>query len=138
MDFLLYFYILLFGIILLLPFVIFYLRFQSHVSPFGEDEDQTLLALTQKKRNLLDSLKDVRSDYYAKKLTEEEFQTLSLPFLQELDDLESKIGNRKKESVPQTIIPVPSSAGWKCGNCGSAISIPNANFCPNCGTSRLA
>ncbi|WP_411821791.1 zinc ribbon domain-containing protein [Leptospira sp. 'Mane'] len=143
MDFLLYFYILLFGIILLSPFLIFYQYFQINSSPFGKDSEEELLPYIQKKQNLVDSLKDVRSDFHSKKLTEEEFQSLSLPFLQKLDEVELEIKNFKisentKEQTIQTLEPQKTIEGWTCRSCGTSISIPNANFCPSCGSSRLA
>ncbi|TGN10517.1 zinc ribbon domain-containing protein [Leptospira ilyithenensis] len=143
MDFLLYFYILLFGIILLSPFLIFYYYFQIDSSPFGKDSEEDLLPFVQKKQNLLDSLKDVRSDFHSRKLTEEEFQSLSVPFLQKLDEVELEIKNFKETKnltgqTIQTLEPQKTVEGWTCRNCGTAISIPNANFCPSCGSGKLA
>ncbi|XDD47271.1 zinc ribbon domain-containing protein [Leptospira sp. WS39.C2] len=136
MDFLLYFYSILFGIILIAPFVLFYYRFQIDESPFGKDTDAHLKAIYEKKSNLLDSLKDIRSDFDSGKLTEEEFQTQSIPYIEALETVESDLLENQKR---QTTITQPKiNKDWTCANCGSFVSIPNAKFCPNCGTSRMA
>ncbi len=147
MDFLLVFYYLLFGLILFLPFFIFYYRFKEDVSPFGKDESEMLKPLLQKKRNLLDSLKDVRSDFDSGKLSEEEFQSQSIPYIEELDEIESaitesKINPKQKNSKLTVATGNQTESGkfapWKCHSCGFSIPIPNAKFCPNCGASMLA
>lgn len=147
MDFLLVFYYLLFGLILFLPFLIFYFRFKEEVSPFGRDESEALQPLLQKKRNLLDSLKDVRSDFDSGKLSEEEFQSQSIPYIQALDEIESSLEetksnpNQKMGKITAAIGNQTASgkfAPWNCHSCGFSISIPNAKFCPNCGASMLA
>ncbi|GBF42622.1 hypothetical protein LPTSP2_19120 [Leptospira ellinghausenii] len=136
MDFLLYFYSVLFGIILIAPFLVFYYRFQVDESPFGKEMDPQLRAIYEKKNNLLDSLKDIRSDFDSGKLTEEEFQTQSIPYIEELESVESTLMEKSKNLV---ILEQPKiNKDWTCSNCGSFVSVPNAKFCPNCGTSRLA
>ncbi|MCW7494178.1 zinc ribbon domain-containing protein [Leptospira sp. 2 VSF19] len=136
MDFLLYLYCLLFGIILVAPFLVFYYRFRLDESPFGKDEGAYLKPFTERKNNLLDSLKDIRSDFDSGKLTEEEFQTQSLPYIEALDSLEVEL-KEKKANV--AILPTPKiNENWTCASCGSFVAIPNAKFCPNCGVGRLA
>ncbi|MCG6139571.1 zinc ribbon domain-containing protein [Leptospira mtsangambouensis] len=136
MDFLLYLYCLVFGIILIAPFVLFHYRFRLDESPFGKDEDAHLKPIAEKKRNLLDSLKDIRSDFDSGKLTEEEFQIQSLPYIEALDSVELEL-KTKKTNV--TVLNTPKiNENWTCSNCGSFVAVPNAKFCPNCGTSRLA
>lgn len=138
MDFLLYSYYLLFAIILLTPFLLFHFKFEENSSPFGNDINESLMPLKQKKANTLDSLKDLRSDFYSGKISEEEFQSISIPFLNELDSIESQLTNLKTNAIPQTLEPIKISGDWKCSNCGSLIQVPRANFCPECGSSRMA
>jgi hypothetical protein len=138
MDFLLYTYYIFFGAIIITPFLLFHFKFREDSSPFGRDQNETLLPFLQKKANTLDSLKDLRSDFYSGKITEEEFQTSSIPFLDELDALESHLTNLKSTSVFQTLSPIKVTESWKCETCGSYISLPKAKFCPECGSSRLA
>ncbi|MGV3667771.1 MAG: zinc ribbon domain-containing protein [Leptospira bouyouniensis] len=136
MDFLLYFYSVLFGIILIAPFVLFYYRFQVDESPFGKESEAHLKAIYEKKSNLLDTLKDIRSDFDSGKLTEEEFQSQSIPYIEELERLESDLSEKRKNVV--TMAEPKINENWTCANCGSFVPVPNAKFCPNCGTSRLA
>ncbi|MCZ8157791.1 MAG: zinc ribbon domain-containing protein [Leptospira sp.] len=138
MDFLLYFYYLIFGLILFSPFVLFHFKFQESESPFGKDSDENLLPYFQRKANALDSLKDLRSDFHSRKITEEEFQASSLPFLEVLDSIESEIKTEQSKGDMQILTQPKVSSGWVCSNCGSAVSLPTAKFCPECGTSRLA
>ncbi|WP_244594325.1 zinc ribbon domain-containing protein [Leptospira ryugenii] len=136
MDFLLYFYFLLFGMILILPFLVFYLRGQGEGSPFRKDESEYLQPYLQKRENLLDSLKDLRSDFSSGKITEEEFKSNSLPLLGELESLETS----KEQMVNSTLetVPVKIIEGWQCQQCGAYTKLPNAKFCPECGASRYA
>ncbi|PJZ85266.1 zinc ribbon domain-containing protein [Leptospira harrisiae] len=135
MDFLLYLYCLVFGIILIAPFVLFHYRFRLDESPFGRDENAHLKPITEKKRNLLDSLKDIRSDFDSGKLTEEEFQIQSLPYIEALDSVELELKTVKSNV---TVMNSPKIIeNWTCANCGSFVAVPNAKFCPNCGTGRL-
>lgn len=136
MDFLLYFYSALFGIILITPFLLFYYRFQVDESPFGRETEAHLKAILEKKSNLLDSLKDIRSDYDSGKLSEEEFQSQSIPYIEELEKVETLLIEKRKNTVVTEIPKI--NPNWTCGNCGSFVAVPNAKFCPNCGTSRLA
>jgi rubrerythrin len=138
MDFLLYFYYAIFAAILITPFLLFHYKFQEEHSPFGKDEEESFHPLMQKKANLLDSLKDLRSDFHSGKITEEEFQTTSIPFLDELDALEEELTVLKKESFVIPLTPIQVLDQWKCANCGSFITVPKAKFCPECGNSRLA
>ncbi|ABZ93352.1 zinc ribbon domain-containing protein [Leptospira biflexa] len=136
MDFLLYFYSVLFGIILIAPFILFYYRFQVDESPFGKETEAHLKAIYEKKSNLLDSLKDIRSDFDSGKLTEEEFQSQSIPYIEELETVESELVEKRKGTV--TMNQPKINSNWTCANCGSFVPVPNAKFCPNCGTGRLA
>ncbi|MDZ4727297.1 MAG: zinc ribbon domain-containing protein [Leptospira sp.] len=138
MDFLLYSFYLLFGMILITPFLLFHYKFDELQSPFGRDKNEHLLPFLQKKSNLLDTLKDLRSDFHSGKISEEEFQSNSIPFLQELDEIEAQLSQLPDKNLIQTLSPVKVSAEWKCDNCGSYISLPKAKFCPECGNSRLA
>jgi hypothetical protein len=138
MDFLLYSYYLFFALILLTPFVLFHYKYSEASSPFGRDQDENLLPYFQKKANTLDTLKDLRSDFHSGKITEEEFQNTSIPFLEELDALEIKLTELQKQGDIQTLAPIQIQANWTCANCGSFISLPKAKFCPECGNSRLA
>ncbi|TGL57081.1 zinc ribbon domain-containing protein [Leptospira ognonensis] len=138
MDFLLYSYYLLFSIILLTPFLLFHFKFQENRSTFGSDSNESLMPLKQKKSNTLDSLKDLRSDFHSGKISEEEFQSISIPYLNELDSIEAQLTVLKTRAIPQTLEPVKISGDWKCSNCGSLIQVPKAKFCPECGSSRMA
>lgn len=139
MDFLLYLYCLVFGIILIAPFVLFHYKFRLDESPFGKEEDAHLKPITEKKRNLLDSLKDIRSDFDSGKLTEEEFQTQSLPYIEALDSVEIELKDKKTSVANATILQSAKiNENWTCASCGSFVAVPNAKFCPNCGTGRLA
>ncbi|PJZ44649.1 zinc ribbon domain-containing protein [Leptospira brenneri] len=139
MDFLLYLYCIIFGIILIAPFVLFHFRFRLDESPFGKEEEADLKPIIEKKRNLLDSLKDIRSDFDSGKLSEEEFQSQSLPYIEALDSVELELKEKKLVLTNQTTLPSPKiNDDWNCSNCGSFVAVPNAKFCPNCGTSRLA
>ncbi len=86
----------------------------------------------------MDSLKDLRSDFHSGKITEEEFQNASIPYLEELENLEVKLTAVKSQSSPQVLTPVKISEEWTCSNCGSYINVPRAKFCPECGSTRLA
>ncbi|MDF3819365.1 zinc ribbon domain-containing protein [Leptospira sp. 96542] len=136
MDFLLVLYSLFFGIILISPFLIFHFRFKETESPFGKEVDPHLKALLEKRNNLLDSLRDVRTDFDSGKLTEDEFQANSIPYIEELEVLESSMQKLKAETV--TIFTPKILNHWTCQNCGAEVAIPNAKFCPQCGTSLTA
>jgi len=138
MDFLLYTYYIIFGLVLVTPFVLFHFKFQEDRSTFGKDLEETFYPILQKKANLLDSLKDLRSDFHSGKITEEEFQSTSIPYLDELDTLEGQLTTLKSDSSVQPLSPLKVLENWKCSNCGSYITIPKAKFCPECGSSRYA
>jgi rubrerythrin len=142
MDFLLYFYYLVFGIILISPFLLFYYRYSEDMSPFGEDIDRNVMPLLEKKRNLLDSLKDVRSDFDSGKLTEEEFQSQSIPYIEELEQLEENLSQLRlkqvNEATTSKVTQIKGFQPWVCASCGFSIPIPNAKYCPNCGVTLIA
>ncbi|TGK87322.1 zinc ribbon domain-containing protein [Leptospira noumeaensis] len=139
MDFLLYLYCLFFGIILIAPFVLFYYKFRLDESPFGKDEEAFVRPIAEKKRNMLDSLKDIRSDFDSGKLTEEEFQSQSLPYIEALDTIEIELKDKKLKQTNVNLLQTPKiNENWTCASCGSFVAVPNAKFCPNCGTGRLA
>jgi len=93
MDWLLYFYILVLSCLLCAPFLFYFFRYTDGSSPFGKEEDPELRKNTAEKKNLLDALKDYRSDLASGKISERDFQEASLPLLAELENLEKQISS---------------------------------------------
>jgi hypothetical protein len=115
MDFLLLFYSLLMGIILVGPFV--YLGIQQKKKT--PDAPTNHLALERKM--LLENLRDLRTDYETKKFSESDFALLSKDIVQKLEILDEK---RKLES--------PKALSLLC-ECGEKDHLPKSQFCHLCG-----
>ncbi len=138
MDYLLGFYILLFIGILIAPYLFFFFKFQNEESPFGSDLPEQKIALLSSQRSQLEALKELRSDFHSKKISESEFQETSLPLLKNLEQLEKNLSEFQVETSIQTLKPISSPPHFTCQNCGFSVTTPNARFCSQCGTSLLA
>lgn len=115
MDFLLLFYSLLMGIILVSPFVYLSIQQKKKIPEAPSNH----LALERKM--LLENLRDLKTDYETKKFSESDFALLSKDIVQKLEILDEK---RKLE---------PSQSHSLVCVCGEKNHLPNSQFCHLCG-----
>lgn len=85
MDFLLILYIVLLCVILLFPFIYLY------KNEIQEDFETTADFLLEKRKLLLENLKDLKADKDTNKLNDEEFFTLSQDIVKQLEEIDAKI-----------------------------------------------
>ena len=123
MDFLLIVYsCILFGI-LLTPFIFLQKKIAS--GNLQQTSSQQVL-LQQRKKLLLDNLKDLKIEKDTGKISETELLDLSGTIVTELKEIDAEL---------KQITPIPEQTKkLTCTQCGYSVSIPQAKYCPICGT----
>ena len=104
--------------ILVFPFYYVYTRRLSG----SVEEDHTI---AEKRRLLLDNLKDLKMELDTGKLTESEFNELSRGLVLQLKQIDEKQPEKKKETRAEN----------QCPGCKKELTIKGAKFCPFCGNS---
>jgi hypothetical protein len=116
MDFLLIFYALLMGMVLIFPFVYLGILKNNPQKEISSPKNAI------ERKMLLENLRDLKTDYETKKFSESDFSILSEDIIRKLEEIDEKI---KKE-------PVTDEVKNQC-RCGEKNHVPKAKFCHFCG-----
>lgn len=126
MDYLLIFYSLILGLLFVSPF--FYLKIRETELKNSFTNDQSHF-LKERRKNLLENLKDLKFERQTGKSTEEEFDEISTDIIFELKKLDEEIDSQNQLKIN----PEKKHENLFCQTCSLKIPLLTAKFCPNCG-----
>jgi len=121
MNFFLFVLYLVFTLILFMPFLFFY--YKEHLGSAYDVIDDRAIALQEKRRLLMDNLKDLKMEQDTGKLSENEFSELSAGIIADLQRVDEEIGKSPVREIYRKN---------EC-TCGYKIPIEDAKYCPSCG-----
>ena len=115
MDYLLFIYSAVLGVILISPFL--FLSLGKKKSSDSNESNKNLI----KRKMLLENLRDLKTDYETGKFSNSDFQNLSRDILLKLEEIDRSIPEKNK--TPLNL----------CNSCGKKNLPEDSKFCLNCG-----